>query len=294
VVGVTAIDVANDGTIAFVQEGQGWVANATSRRALELATATGSERPTFHDIALGMGAVFAVVTECPRPGFGGKHAVYAFDAAGRVRAVARGGMTERVSPSGHTVLANLGELTMWSVAEAPTRVPVPYQARNLYTTDQSRAVAGGRRVVVQDAIGDARLFTVVDGSAAPRTLTVHGYPSSGTQWDVAADGSTLAAETTGSVHVLSLDDGSERFGAALTSRWLRALRTSRQVTAAGEDDGLVRVWNRGRELRLDLNFRQDVATALAISPDERWLAIGTARGLVLLAALDQDLSSMGR
>lgn len=276
---------SRDGPSRADQEGRGWVADATSRRALVPTVPLGTDAPTFNSIALGAGAVFAVVTESARRGLDRQDAVYAFDTAGRVRAVARGGLTARVSSSGQAVLAtgNRG-LTMWSVAEAPRAVPVPYRIRNLHARDQSRAAGG--RVVVQDATDDTRLFTVIDGSAAPRTLAVQGYLSSGLQWDVAADGSTLVAEAGGAIHVLSLDDGSERLVAALTSTGGCALRTSRHVTAAGQDNGLVRVWSRGRELRLDLSFRQDAATALAISPDERWLAIGTARGVVLLAALD--------
>lgn len=285
---IESIDVANDGTLLYVEKHVAILARGGSLTPLKLPPGH-AEHAHVKSVSLGPRGPFAVVRES-RPRSADHDAVYAFDEAGLPRAVIFGGDAQRVSREGYAVIGS-DRLALFSAVEKPDRRALSMPDYRAHETYQGRA-AGSRRVVLRDPTSKRDRFLVFDGRSAPRSHTVSGEPSD--QWDLSPDGSTLAATTDGGLSLLSLDDGRTIFTAPLLSRTpipghapIRSITTSREVTVVGMNDGSIRVFLRGQEFRIDLRGRQDVATALAISPDERLIAVGTARGRLLLFARDQ-------
>jgi hypothetical protein len=119
-------------------------------------------------------------------------------------------------------------------------------------------------------------WTAADDGA---TLAWFGRAPSDLNRDAGAEHQTL--------HVVELDHGTERIVAPLETGALgTALATSARVTVAGDNRGDVHVWRDGVRADLDLRGRYDVAIAAAISPDDTHIALGTARGRLLIIALE--------
>lgn len=279
---IASIDVADDGRLVYVQRDQGWLVDRGQAQALRVADdrAAGT---SFDSVTLGDGgAIYAVVHEHDRSG--APSAAYAMDATGAAR-VRVPGMLDRIARDGRAVIGRDGGLEAWRLAGAPDGDRLDFRPRSLHSIDQGRA-AGRDRVVLRDGEAGGALYVVHEPGRAPRVLRLPG--DTAFTWALSPDGATAAASNRERLRIFSLDDGRVSVDHPLTPEtavW--SLTASAHVVAAGSVDGRVHLWRGGAVAEIDLGDRFDVATALAISPDERQLAIGTARGRIFVIALDR-------
>lgn len=280
---ISSIDITDEGTVVLVRQGGAFVVRSAAVTPLAVPT-EGNRPPSFESAVLGSGGVpYAVVAF---RGLGWTLAEPDPSGGGRVWPAA--GLTQRISREGRAVVTlDSGELRVRGFTG--DEAEVPFRASNLVSIDQARVAHD--RVVVHDVERGANLFAVVDRGSEPRTIRVPGGMAAD-RWEVSADGSLLATLTGRQLTVVSLDTGHTTRTAALDVA-PSALAISRSITAVGTLDGRVRVWACGREAVVDLRQRSDLAHSLAISPDERRLAIGTNRGIAIILQVDCAGSSAG-
>jgi hypothetical protein len=282
--GIASLDVADDGRLVFVENRVGWLLDEGVATALRVPDDR-ADITRFGSVSLGGRGIYAVVVE-DQPGRR-PSALYAMDVAGAAR-VRVAGRAEHVSRAGRAVIGRGDRFEEWDLSGAPGHRAVDFRPRNLSTNDQGRS-AGRGRVVLRDTEPSSSIVEVRDPGAAPRRLGIDGAYSS--LWAVAEDGSAVAAmageRPSAGLYVLSLDDGHVLLHEPpAPGTEIVALAVSAQVIAAADTRGIVRVWRRGRAADIDLAGRYDMATALAISPDQALLAIGTGRGRIYVVALN--------
>jgi WD40 repeat protein len=157
------------------------------------------------------------------------------------------------SPDGGRILASAtrGGVQVWNVA-----------TRELVIRKALDEEPGGPRIV--------------SAFAGPDRVVVGGGSGSFRSWDLATGSMRELGRHTGRANPAEANRP-----AAITA--VAGFDDGRRAVSAGED-GTVRIWDlaASKELdRIDLASSGDVATALAVAPGGRTLAVGTRRGLVL-------------
>jgi len=277
---VTAVDVDVRGEVAVVIGRRAWRVSAQGARELRWPTRGSIRRAAFVPGGVALQGALE----------GGARVVQTtavFDGEGRARRALAGGIPSALNRVGRMVVRDDAGWSVWDATLMERLRALPDPGRlHLGALEQARVTDAGLAVLWEEEPG-AHVFLVVEGRAWRRVRVTALSPTL-CGWSLAPDGQRVALHEPHTFRVVDLRDGRERFRHVIEGEPVASALLGDRVYLA-DDRGTVREFTHDGELRaqVDLSGRFDRATALALSPDGGYLAVGSARSRVFVFRVDQ-------